>query len=38
MIGALLRWLFRSVLLTLLLRLAGRFFPALARLLRVLRR
>lgn len=33
-----LRWLFRSVLLTLVVRVLGRFFPILIRLFRLLRR
>jgi hypothetical protein len=33
---AVLRWLFRSFIATLLVRLLGRFFPILKRLLRIL--
>jgi hypothetical protein len=38
MIGAILRWAVRSFLLTLVVRLLSRLFPALAYLLRILRR
>jgi hypothetical protein len=35
MIGALLRFVFRSILATVLMRIVGRFFPALRRVLRI---
>jgi hypothetical protein len=38
MIGVLLRWLIRSVLLTVAVRILGRLFPSLRRLLRIFRR
>jgi hypothetical protein len=36
MIGVLIRWLFRSAVLAVLLRVIGRFFPALRRILRII--
>jgi hypothetical protein len=38
MIGALIRWVFRTFVSALLFRLLARFFPALGGLLRVFRR
>jgi hypothetical protein len=35
MIAALFRWIFKSAILAVLLRLLGRFFPALRRILRI---
>lgn len=35
MIGILFRWVFRTLFLTVLMRVVGRFFPALRRILRV---
>jgi hypothetical protein len=36
MIGALLRWIFRSAVLTVLLRVVSRLFPSLRKILRII--